>query len=253
MSTRIPKIAVSSVPRPISTGYGPDRADTIAAGTIAGVLAAGAVPILLPVVPPGLAATQLASLDGLILSGGHDLALPLPGGEVDTDRWIDPPRDAHELALWEAAAETGLPVLGICRGAQIVNHARGGRLASQVEDHDAGESHAEQLHDVRIETGSLLADACGAGSVAVNSIHHQAVAEPGDGLIVSARAADGQIEGIESTDRSPWFVGVQWHPELMPGAPAGDGLFSALVAAATPGDRESSGAAGGDHTAGDGT
>ncbi|MEZ5073745.1 MAG: gamma-glutamyl-gamma-aminobutyrate hydrolase family protein [Solirubrobacterales bacterium] len=232
MSTPVPRIAISAIPRPIATGYGADRADTVAAGTVAAVVAAGGVPIVLPVVPSDLAASQLEAVDGLVLSGGHDLAIPLADGADEADRWIDPARDDHELALWEAASAARLPVLGICRGAQLVNHARGGLLAQQVDDHDAGESHAERMHLVEVGLGTRLAAACGAGPVAVNTIHHQVVAEPGHGLHVCARSADGLIEGIETGGGSAWFVGVQWHPELMPGSPAGAGLFRALVAAA---------------------
>lgn len=232
MSTRVPRIAISAIPRPIETGYGTDRADTVAGGAVAGVVAAGGIPVILPVVAPDLAAAQLEAVDGLVLSGGHDLAIPLAGGDDEEGRWIDPARDDHELALWEAASAARLPVLGICRGAQLVNHARGGVLARHVDDHDAGESHAERMHEIEVEEGTRLAAACGAGAVAVNTIHHQAVSEPGGGLVVSARAVGGLIEAIETADDAPWFVGVQWHPELMPGAPAGDGLFAALVAAA---------------------
>lgn len=195
------------------------------------MVAAGGVPIILPVVSPDLVPGQLAGAEGVILSGGHDLAIPLEEAEDVTDRWIDPDRDRHEFAIWEAASEAHLPVLGICRGTQLVNHARGGRLATHVAGHDAGVSHAEQTHEVEVREGSRLAAACGAGSLTVNTIHHQAVAVPGDGLIVSARAADGLIEAIETPRDQPWFLGVQWHPELLPGLPAGDGLFKALIAA----------------------
>lgn len=232
MSTRVPRIAISAVPRPIETGYGADRADTVAAGAVAGVVAAGGIPVVLPVVPPDLAAAQLDAVDGLVLSGGHDLAIPLAGGDCEEGRWIDPARDDHELALWKAASAARLPVLGICRGAQLVNHARGGLLAEHVDGHDAGGSHAERTHEIEVEEGTRLAAACGAGTVAVNTIHHQVVSEPGSGLHVSARSTDGLIEGIETGAGSAWFVGVQWHPELMPGSAAGAGLFKALVAAA---------------------
>lgn len=233
MSTRVLKIAVSSVPRTVPTGYGPDTADTVATGTTAGVLRAGGVPVILPVVDAASASAQLDGCDGLILSGGHDLAIAVPEGEAAPDRWIDPARDTHELALWSAARERGLPVLGICRGAQLVNHAHGGKLAHQIDDHDAAEAHAEQMHDVDLVPGTRLAAICGPSPVAVNTIHHQAVEEPGDGLVVSARSTvDGSIEGIETVAGSPWFVGVQWHPELMAGHRAGDGPFQALLEAA---------------------
>lgn len=232
MSAPAPRIVISAVPRPVSTGYGADHGATVAVGTIAGVVAAGGVPIILPVVPPDLVPGQLEGADGVILSGGHDLAVPLGEGEDQTDRWIDPDRDHHEFAIWAAASDAHLPVLGICRGAQLVNHARGGRLAPHVAGHDAGTSHAEQTHQVEVNEGSRLAAACGAGALTVNTIHHQAVAAPGEGLVVSARAADGLIEAIETAGEQPWFLGVQWHPELLPGLPAGDGPFAALIAAA---------------------
>jgi putative glutamine amidotransferase len=231
MSTRLPKIAISTVPRTVMTGYGLDRADTVAAGSIRGVVAAGGVPVLLPVVAPERAVEQIAAFDGLILSGGHDLAVPLDD-VADDERWIDRERDAHELALWNAASSARIPVLGICRGAQLVSHALGGILAAQIDGHDAAEAHSDHMHAVEIEAASRLAEACGSGTHDVNTIHHQAVSVPGDGLVVSARSADGSIEGVESSAEMPWFVGVQWHPELMAGSPAGDGLFEALVARA---------------------
>ena len=236
MSTRVLKIAVSSVPRTVPTGYGPDTADTVAVGTTEGVVRAGGIPVILPVVDAVTASAQIDECDGLILSGGHDLALPLPEGESVTDRWIDPARDVHELALWSAARTRGLPVLGICRGAQLVNHALGGALARQIDDHDAAEAHAEEMHEVSLAPGTRLYAICGPSPAAVNTIHHQAVERPGDGLVVSARSVtDGSIEGIEAAAADHWFVGVQWHPELMAGHPAGDGLFRALVEAAAKG------------------
>jgi putative glutamine amidotransferase len=233
MSTRIPKVAISSIPRPVQTGYGPDTADTVAKGAIAGIVDSGATPVVLPVVAPELAAAQLDGIDGLILSGGHDLALPLDGEgpAVTEERWIDPDRDRHELALWEAAKAAGMPVLGICRGAQLVNHAEGGSIVAHVAGHDSGYEQAEQLHDVEVEAGTLLARICGAGSLDVNTIHHQAVGRPGRGLSASARANDGLVEAIEA-DGGSWFVGVQWHPELMLASPAGQPLFDAVAAAA---------------------
>lgn len=236
MSTGIPKIAISSIPRPVETGYGADEADTVAKGAIAGIVAAGAVPLILPVVDPALAAAQLDAVDGLILSGGHDLALD-PGADtpLTAERWIDPARDVHEVALWRAARDAGLPVLGICRGAQLVNHVEGGSLISHVEGHDAGGSHAADLHDVAVVPDSELARVCGSAEIAVNTIHHQAIREPGRGLIACASARDGLIEAVESEAGRPWFLGVQWHPELMLDSPGGQPLFDAIAAAARSG------------------
>jgi putative glutamine amidotransferase len=217
----------------VFTGYGPDHADTVASGTIGGVVRAGGVPILLPVVDASLAAQQLNGIGGLILSGGHDLALPEPpDSNASGDRWIDPDRDVHELALWSRARELRIPVLGICRGAQLISHAYGGTLASHVDGHDSGEDQATKLHDVTVKPSTELERACGSGTLRVNTIHHQAVETPGDGVVVSGVAADGLIEAIESSNAEQWFVGVQWHPELMPESRAGRGLFEALISEA---------------------
>jgi gamma-glutamyl-gamma-aminobutyrate hydrolase PuuD len=209
----------------VETGYGRDRADTVARGFGDAVAAAGGLPISLPQVEPGLADAQLEHADALVLSGGQDIDLPGATGE---DRWIDPARDLHEFALWEAARARGLPVLGVCRGLQLANVALGGTLVAHIEGHDAAERHAEELQEIEVEEGTLLAGVLGAGSCLVNTIHHQALGELGEGIRVSARSADGTIEAAELTG-DPWFVGVQWHPELLPGRPAGDALFSALV------------------------
>ena len=222
---RRPVIAITPVPRDVQTGYGEDRADTVARGFAEAVVRAGGVPLSLPLVPAELAACQLDRADALILSGGQDLDLP---GEAGDGRWVDPARDRHEFALWEAARERGIPVLGVCRGLQLVNVALGGTLLGHIEGHDAAERHAEEHHEVEVQPGTLLAGILGSGPLRVNTIHHQALGAPGRDVEVSARSADGTAEAAELAGE-PWFVGVQWHPELMAGEPAGDALFAALV------------------------
>lgn len=226
--SRAPVVAVTAVPRRLSTGYGPDLGDTITGGLVAGVTAAGGVPVALPVVEPGLAPAQLSGADALVLAGGQDVA---PAGH-DGSGWVDPRRDRHEVALWTEARALGLPVLGICRGLQLVNVILGGTLLADVPGHDAAERHGEDLHPVELVPGRRLAAIFGgAESVAVNTIHHQALDRVAAGLVVSARAADGVVEAAEAIDRDGWFVGVQWHPELMLDRPAGQALFDAVVAA----------------------
>ncbi len=154
------------------------------------------------------------SLDGmgLVLSGGSDLDPASYGAEADPRTEApDPERDAMEQKLLRQALELDLPVLAICRGMQLFNVThRGGTLIQHVE------GHRVPLHDTTIGEGTQLATIFGAGRRSVNSRHHQVAGRLGEGLIVSARAADGVIEGLERTDRR-FAVAVQWHPEdLMP-------------------------------------
>jgi putative glutamine amidotransferase len=156
----------------------------------------------------------LESLDGmgLVLSGGSDVDPATYGATVDPmTEEPDPERDAMELKLLGQALEQDLPVLAICRGLQIFNVAhKRGTLIQHTE------GHRVPLHDAAIEEGTALAGIFGAGKRSVNSRHHQIAGRLGEGLVISARAADGVIEGIERPDRR-FAVAVQWHPEdLMP-------------------------------------
>jgi putative glutamine amidotransferase len=226
VSSSRPLIGITPVPRDVTTGYGVDRADTAVKGMTSGVERAGGIPLVLPIGDPGIAAELVSAVDGIVFSGGQDLDLP---GATGSDRWIDAGRDLHEFALWRVARERGLPILGVCRGLQLANVMTGGTLIEMVEGHDAAESHATSRHEVTIDESSMLAAILGAERVEVNTIHHQAIDQLGDGLKATAWGEDGVIEAAEF-EAGPWFVGVQWHPELMAGTRAGDGLFEALVA-----------------------
>ena len=228
-SSEKPLVAVSALPRPVSTGYGPDEADTIAKCFTTAVLAAGGLPVMLPVIPGALAGAQLEPFEALILTGGQDLATP--EAFKDPNRWIDPDRDEHENALLETARALGLPILGVCRGAQLAGFASGGQVVRGVEGHDAAEQHETDRHTVEIVSGTNLAEVLGAGEIEVNTIHSQAVTEVGEGLRISARAGDGTIEAIEDPEPDR-FIAVQWHPELMLDSPGGQPLFDWVVAAA---------------------
>lgn len=227
-----PRIAITSVPRVVPTGYGPDAADTVAAGLVAGVAEAGGTPVMLPVTDPSLASRQLDGIEGLVLSGGQDLDARAFGGERHPrSTWLDPERDRWELELFAAARERGLPVLAICRGLQLATAALGGTLIPHLDGHDAGDGHAERTHPVAVVPESRLAAATGGGTLEVNTLHHQAVATLPPQLRPSAYDPEGLLEGAEAVDGS-WLLAVQWHPELMRERAGGQDLFDALVAAA---------------------
>jgi gamma-glutamyl-gamma-aminobutyrate hydrolase PuuD len=192
---------------------------------------AGGAPVLVP--PLGDAvAPALSVLDGLLLAGGADLA-PASYGAAPHPQTTGtrPERDASELALLAAALERELPVLGVCRGMQLLNVALGGTLVQHLPDVVGHEGHrgppgvfAE--HEVRLEPGSRLARALD-GTVAVRSYHHQGVDRVAGALRAVGWAPDGAVEALEH-DALPFAVGVLWHPE------AGEDprIFRALVDAA---------------------
>jgi putative glutamine amidotransferase len=185
----------------------------------------------------------LDGCNGLMLTGGSDVD-PREYGEADRHPTveIDAARDAYELALARAALARNLPVLAICRGAQVLNTAAGGTLVQDIPSAFAdalGHSHEEPkdllVHDVRIAPGTclwtLLESRLDArGDVAVNSRHHQSVKDAAPGFVVSAISPDGVVEGIERQG-ADFCIGVQWHPENFHGGEFSP-LFDGLVAAA---------------------
>jgi len=181
-------------------------------------------------------AAVLSQFDGLLLPGGDDLLPPEP---YPPGVGFDPVPDAQlasDSALLAAAIARERPVLAICYGLQILALSAGGRLHYDIGTDlpDAGEHRLDEhsgRHGVQVVPDSRLASALGGGSLRVNSLHHQAVASPGNGMRVCARADDGLIEAIERVD-PPFCIGVQWHPEkLVDGA----ALFRAFVGACAPG------------------
>jgi putative glutamine amidotransferase len=203
------------------------------------ILAAGGLPVLLPHVPEA-AAAYLALLDGLVVTGGAFDVPPELYGEVRRASCgpLKPERTAFEKDVLEAALAARLPVLGICGGMQLLNVVRGGTLYQDLVA-DAGLAGHEQpapkdvpSHEVRVVAGTQLAALVGEGALAVNSTHHQAVRDPGAGVLVSARSPDGLAEAIELPDL-PFAVGVQWHPEAcLAHEPRHAGLYRGLVQAA---------------------
>lgn len=215
------------------------------------VAAAGGIPVILPEASESArddAAREYAArdyagrLDGMLFSGGADVS-PLRYGEAVTRHigLISSARDEWELALFVAAMEFGLPLLGICRGHQVINVAMGGTLyqdiPSQVPEalgHSSEMSTDEPCHYVDIlDEGSALFAAFGERRILTNSFHHQAVKDLAPGLIATARAADGIIEGFEAREPGRFIMGLQFHPEgLTRRYPEFLAPFAALVQAA---------------------
>ena len=193
-----------------------------------GVFEAGGLPVNLPLdVDPELFADRL---DGILLSGGADIdAAHYGASNGDDDDPAEHERDAFELALFLAASKQELPILGICRGLQLVNIASGGTLHQHVPVH-AGFSQPPStlLHDVDFAPDSVLASIYESGHQ-VNSLHHQTVDKLGSGLRMTA-SHDGSVEGIEH-ETLP-IVAVQWHPEMLP-TRASDPVFRWLISAAS--------------------
>ncbi|HEU0012995.1 MAG TPA: gamma-glutamyl-gamma-aminobutyrate hydrolase family protein [Longimicrobium sp.] len=190
----------------------------------------GAVPWMVPLLEDEGADETLRAiydrLDGIFLPGGVDMD-PASYGQERSDLCgrVDPPRDRVELMFARWALEDGKPVLGVCRGLQVINVAAGGSLLQDCTlcehsiKHDyfpgAGWARDYLAHEIRVAPGSRLHQAFGSEQVMVNSMHHQAIAAVGQGVVATAWAPDGLIEALEGTREGHFYVGVQWHPEML--------------------------------------
>ena len=201
--------------------------------------AAGGIPVVVPPLADRDVPRMLARLDGLVLSGGPDLAPRAYGAGPHVQLGVaEPQLDGFEYAMAREAARLELPILGICRGAQTLNVARGGTLHQHLPDvvgdvitHRQIEDGRVPTHPVAVAPGSRLAAILGTTRLDVNSFHHQAVDRLGAGLCACAWAPDGTIEAIEDPEQ-PFVLAVQWHAEALRGVPMHLGLFEVLASAA---------------------
>ena len=174
-------------------------------------------------------------LDGLVIGGGDDIGAEIYGGQVMPDIRIDPERDKLELKLLDTALPAGIPILGICRGSQMINVALGGTLHTDIH---AVYIEAPRMRTVlprktvHIEENSRLLRITGCNPCRVNALHHQSVDRVGGGLRVVARDEAGIVQAIEGTGPN-FLLGVQWHPELLVFSSPQQRLFAALAAATT--------------------
>ncbi|GHE48569.1 gamma-glutamyl-gamma-aminobutyrate hydrolase [Streptomyces longispororuber] len=204
------------------------RAALLPAGYPELVQAAGGVAVILPPDGPCHAPSALARLDGLILSGGPDVE-PARYGAVPDPRTGPPAthRDAWELALIHVALALRVPLLGICRGMQLINVALGGTLLQHVEGHGSAPG-VFGCHRVTPVPGTRCAELMPAPTD-VPTYHHQAVDRLGRRLLPSAYAADGVVEAIELPADAGWVLGVQWHPEVANGFQLIKGFLRAVI------------------------
>lgn len=244
--SQLPTIGVSTselrVPErvsPMPEGEPVRRELTLGLAYVHAIVRAGGLPMILPPLTPELAAPLIDAVDGLCIPGGPDIHPSLYGhGAHEMLGPTEPELDAFELALVTEALEREIPVLGICRGAQMINVALGGTLHQHLPACvDAALPHrqeadiARSTHPVRVARGSRLAAALGRDEAEVNSLHHQAVDRLGEGLEAVAWAPDGVVEGVEGTGDA-FLLGVQWHAEGLVERPEERLLLSAFVASA---------------------
>lgn len=205
---------------------------------------AGGIPLLLaPSTLPEDCLEIADKIDGLLLTGGGDIAPErFNGVECPEISSVDHPRDAIEIALAKTFHELDKPILGICRGLQVINVALGGSLFTDIlTQFDTTIQHQnpgpnkpatrrEIVHSVELAEGTLLSMIYKLGATEVNSFHHQAIQQLGSGLIESSYAPDGILEGVEDPTKK-FFVGVQWHPEWLTYQSQTRALFGEFVEA----------------------
>jgi putative glutamine amidotransferase len=238
--TTKPRILISPWLRNVSTTFEGTTLDllTIAPSYTNAIVRCGGIPVVAALCELEDIPRLFEGMDGLILSGGRDMDPDLYGQEnTDSERALRE-LDEFDMALMGEAIRQKVPILGICRGIQVANVARGGDLHQEVlaEGSVAHPTYPEMLagdgprahrHEVALAAGSRLAAMYGdVDSITVNSLHHQAVGRVADGTTVTATASDGTVEAIE--DPAIELIAVQWHPEQLP-ASGGDVLFADLV------------------------
>jgi putative glutamine amidotransferase len=203
------------------------------------VRAAGGLPVILAPVPTSAIDALLDRIDALCLSGGPDIHPSAYGAPEHPELGpTEPELDRFELALGRRAVRRRVPVLGICRGAQVLNVALGGTLHQHLPDvseleHRHGKSGDGTVHEIELTRGGRLPGLLGGGRLEVNSFHHQAAATIGHGLRVAARAPDGTVEALEGA--AGFTLGVQWHAEYLVERPEQLLLFEELVRAGREG------------------
>jgi putative glutamine amidotransferase len=209
------------------------------------VSAAGGEPIRVSLAHPEGLGGQLTGLDGFVLPGSPADVQPGEYGAVNHGKSApaDLPREHTDRAILSHALESRKPVLAICYGCQLLNVYLGGTLTQDLRSEtgtktahrkkdEMPERPEDPKHKVRFTAGSRLAKLAGATQAVVNSSHHQSIEKPGHNLRVTGLAADGIVESVEWTGDANWVVGVQWHPERMPGDAMASKLFEEFVAAA---------------------
>lgn len=174
--------------------------------------------------------TRLEECDALVLSGGVDV-YPRYYGSSKLDYPnaddFDEARDAFEIIAFQKATQKAIPVLGICRGLQLINCAMGGTLVQDLgQANPVHKGSPDKKHNVSIKEGTLLSRIVPATNGVVNSAHHQAVEKVGEGLRINCLADDGVIEGVEGTAKGQVLLAVQWHPERMFKIGLGESLFT---------------------------
>ena len=224
-----PLIGITTYVEPARWGYWELEAALIPSDYVNAVEDAGGRPLLVPPVEDGIEET-LEALDGIVFTGGADLDPAEYGEEAHPETFgIRKDRDLSELALMSAALERDMPVLGICRGIQVLNVARGGDLHQHLPEVVGHERHKHDPpgifidHEVAIEPDTRLASLLG-DVHGVKSHHHQGLRRLGEGLVEAAHADDGTVEAIEDPNQR-FALGVLWHPE----AGENSRLFEALV------------------------
>lgn len=181
-----------------------------------------------------------ATMDGLLLSGGADLAPALYGEEPHPTTVVEPGRDALEQAAFAAAEAQDVPIFGVCRGMQAINVFRGGALVQDIEGHTSPAYPAPEAkaHDMEIEAGTRMAELLGESIASVNTYHHQAVRpdQVGSGLHISGYSAHTEgdlVEALEDANPNRWVMGIQSHPERTEfTSPVFERLWAAFVEAA---------------------
>ena len=208
---------------------------------VSSVISAGAVPLMIPMDATEENLRQTLELvDGMIFSGGHDIA-PIRYGEEPHQKLqeICPGRDDFDFLLYRLAKERFLPILGICRGFQLMNVSEGGKLYQDLSlknteslKHSQGHGPSIPTHTVKVEPGSKFYEILGKEEIRVNSFHHQAVKTVSEKVAISGKALDDVVEAIELKNY-PFGVGVQFHPEMLQAKEEDmKKIFAALVAAA---------------------
>lgn len=190
----------------------------------------GAIPLQ---IRPGDDLTPL-EYDAVVVTGGHDIDPVIYAAEPEVQPKYDPERDALETAVIDDALQRQLPLLGICRGAQLLNARRGGNLFQELKSHRKMTSNRWTILPLKIlqvQADSRLRQWLSADRCRINSLHNQAIDRVGNGLIVSGRDLDGIVQAVEDPQK-PFLLGVQWHPEFLLFFRRQRQLFKALVAAA---------------------